>query len=270
LTIGNKNTEIVKCFGLTQESINGDYMLVMQSMDMNLKEYLHENHPFTWKEKIKMSYDIVDALCSIHNNNAIHRDLHPGNILYLKSKNYWYISDFGFCGPADKPTKSTYGNLPYVAPEVIAGKGYTFKSDIYSFGMLMWEIANEQTPFNNYERDYYLAMKIIEGMRPRNVPGIPSEYEKLMKKCLDAVPLQRPDIDTLFNEIEKMWKSTYTDDESKFLLAPTLKPTQNYQPNSSSKLYSLSTSSKLYQFKNFPEPTNATEGKYSIYYFILL
>ncbi|POG81539.1 kinase-like domain-containing protein [Rhizophagus irregularis DAOM 181602=DAOM 197198] len=255
LTIGNKSTEIVKCYGLTQEPKNGVYMLVMQLMDTNLKKYLNNHHPLTWKEKIKISYDIVDALHSIHSNNAIHRDLHSGNILYLKSKNYWYISDFGFCGPADKSLNSVYGNLPYIAPEVLIRKESTFKSDIYSFGMLMWEIASEQTPFNNCKHDFYLAMGIVNGLRPRNISGIPSEYKELMKKCLDADPLQRPDIDTLFNEIEKMWKNSYTEPE--FLLAPILLFPRNFQPSSSSKLHSLSTSSKLHRFKNLPEPVNA-------------
>ncbi|RGB40841.1 kinase-like domain-containing protein, partial [Rhizophagus diaphanus] len=165
------------------------------------------------------------------------------------------ISDFGFCGPADKSLNSVYGNLPYIAPEVLTRKENTFKSDIYSFGMLMWEIASEQTPFHNCKHDFYLAMGIVNGLRPRNISGIPSEYKELMKKCLDADPLQRPDIDTLFNEIEKMWKNSYTEPE--FLLTPILLFPRNFQPSSSSKLHSLSTSSKLHRFKNLPEPVNA-------------
>ena len=47
-----------------------------------------------------------------------------------KNQNYWHISDLGFCGPADKPLGCIYGNLAYIAPEVIAGKGYTYASDI--------------------------------------------------------------------------------------------------------------------------------------------
>ncbi|POG73005.1 kinase-like domain-containing protein, partial [Rhizophagus irregularis DAOM 181602=DAOM 197198] len=62
----------------------------------------------------------------------------------------WSISDLGFCGPADKSSKCIYGNLPYIAPEVIIGKEYTFKSDIYSIAMLMWEISSGQPPFVNH------------------------------------------------------------------------------------------------------------------------
>src|SRR5205807_1526280 len=80
----------------------------------------------TWKERILITYDIILSLHRIHSENAIHRDLHSGNILYLQVFNQWYISDLGFCGPVDKPLGSVYGNLPYIAPEVIAGKVYKF------------------------------------------------------------------------------------------------------------------------------------------------
>src|SRR5256885_46158 len=105
-------------------------MLVMNELDTDLRKYLQQNHnQLTWKERIQIAVDIIDALSKIHNENAIHRDLHSGNILF---KTQFSISDLGFCGPADKPLNSVYGNLPYIAPEVIAGKETTFKSDIYS------------------------------------------------------------------------------------------------------------------------------------------
>src|SRR5204862_4194280 len=127
----------------------------------------------TWKERIKITYSIVSKLYFVHFENAIHRDLHSGNILYSQHKDNWFISDFGFCGPADKSSKCIYGNLPYIAPEVIAGKEYTFASDIYSIAMLMWEISSGQPPFINHEHDYDLAMNIISGIRPKVVPGTP-------------------------------------------------------------------------------------------------
>src|SRR5271170_6486910 len=116
-------------------------MLVMNEFKMNLKEYLQQNHnKLTWKERIQITFDIIDSLDSIHKENSIHRDLHSGNILYHQINQVFCISDLGFCGPADKPLNSIYGNLSYIAPEVIVKKETTFASDIYSFGILMWEI----------------------------------------------------------------------------------------------------------------------------------
>ncbi|POG62253.1 kinase-like domain-containing protein [Rhizophagus irregularis DAOM 181602=DAOM 197198] len=85
---------------------------------------------------------------------------------------------------------SIYGNLPYIAPEVIIGKEQTFKSDIYSIAILMWEISSGQPPFINYDHDYDLAMHIVNGIRPKIVPGTPSEYKNLMKQCWDAKTTQ--------------------------------------------------------------------------------
>ncbi|EXX68312.1 polo kinase CDC5 [Rhizophagus irregularis DAOM 197198w] len=126
-TISNKHPNIVKCYGLTQDPSNGNYMLVMNIMDLNLREYLQQNYnQLTWERKFQFAYNIITSLKQIHNENAIHRDLHSGNILFKQVNQRFAIGDLGFCGPADKSSKSIYGNLPYIAPEVIAGKEFTF------------------------------------------------------------------------------------------------------------------------------------------------
>src|SRR5690242_115716 len=123
-------------------------MLVIYKLDTNLKDYLQQNHnKLTWKERIQIIEPILGAIFRIHGENAIHRDLHSGNILFAGGTANIRISDLGFCGPADKPLNSIYGNLPYIAPEVISGKETSFASDIYSVGMLMWEISSGQLPF---------------------------------------------------------------------------------------------------------------------------
>ncbi|CAB4422022.1 unnamed protein product [Rhizophagus irregularis] len=205
LTIGNKWADVVRCYGLTQDPLNGSYMLVMRKMDIDLRKYLQQNHnKLTWKERINITYEIILALYYIHFEKAIHRDLHSGNILYSQLNNCWRVSDLGFCGPADKPSESIYGNLPYIAPEVIVGREYTFASDIYSIAILMWEISSGQTPFINYEHQNDIVMNIINGIRPKIVPGTPLEYENLMKECWDADPLKRPNADALETKIRKI------------------------------------------------------------------
>ncbi|POG67674.1 kinase-like domain-containing protein [Rhizophagus irregularis DAOM 181602=DAOM 197198] len=226
-------------------------------MDIDLRKYLEQNHnQLAWKEKIQIVIFIILALSRIHRENAIHRDLHSGNILYKKDERF-YISDLGFCGPADKPLKSIYGNLPYIAPEVIIGKEQTFKSDIYSIAMLMWEISSGQPPFINYEHDYYLAMNIVNGIRPKIVPGTPLEYKNLMKQCWDADPLKRPDIDTLLTKLSEI---NLIHESSELL-------TQLEKLDISNLKNYTSSSSKIHQFENLSEPRNAMEG--TIYYYII-
>src|SRR5438876_12168778 len=112
---------------MVRNQSNGNYMLVMNTMDIDLRNYLQQNHnQLTWRQRIQIAADIIDGLYKIHFENAIHRDLHSGNILYAQSNQRFRISDLGFCGPADKSPNSIYGNLPYIAPEVISGKETTF------------------------------------------------------------------------------------------------------------------------------------------------
>ncbi|EXX56586.1 Skm1p [Rhizophagus irregularis DAOM 197198w] len=174
---------------------------------------------FTWKERIHIIYEIIQALGLIHKEKSIHRDLHSGNILYSQLNDSWRVSDLGFCGPADKPSTSIYGNLPYIAPEVINGRGYTFKSfksDIYSIAILMWEISSGQLPFMNYKHDHNLAINIINGMRPKILPNIPSKYKSLMEQCWDANPLKRPNTYTLLKKIKEI-KSYYQNNPNELL-----------------------------------------------------
>src|SRR5581483_6703855 len=103
-------------------------------------------------------FEIIKAITRIHDEKFVYRDLHSGNILYLQDKNDWYINDLRACGPIDKPLKGVYGILPYIAPEVISKNEYTFKSDIYSVAMLMWEVSSEQPPFINHEHNYDFAI----------------------------------------------------------------------------------------------------------------
>jgi len=194
-------------------------MLVMNQLNIDLRKYLQQNQT-TWKNKVQITCYIISALDKIHYEKAIHRDLHSGNILYSVSSNEFHISDLGFCGPADKPLEKIYGNLPYIAPEVIAGKEYTFASDIYSVGILMWEISSGQPPFINYEHDYYLAMNIVNGIRPKIVPGTPLKYKSLMEQCWDADPSKRPDIYILHGKIQEINRVYYqnTSNENKSII----------------------------------------------------
>jgi serine/threonine protein kinase len=229
-------------------------MLVMELLDTDLRKYLqYQQH--SWKEKMNIVNCVIMALYNIHFNGAIHRDLHSGNVLYLQDNNCWYVSDFGFCGPADKPLNSVYGNLPYIAPEVIIGKEYAFASDIYSFGMLMWEISSGQIPFGDYEHNYDLVMKIVKGMRPKIRPGIPSKYKELMKQCWDTNPLKRPDAKTLLGEIQEMLNYSYNDDANEFNIFEYNNSLQISRPSSdigsNSKLHSCNAGKTLVYNKSF-------------------
>jgi serine/threonine protein kinase len=239
-------------------------------MDDDLRTYLRQNHnQLTWKERIQIIIYIVGALYRINIENSIYRDLHSGNILYFKEFDSWYICDLGFCGSANKRLNSIYGNLPYLAPEVINGKRYTSASDVYSIAMIMWEVSSGRPPFDNLNHDFHLATNIVIGMRPESVPGAPLEYKELMKECWNAIPERRPDISTVLDRIKEIRKLYYQDiPEDKF--DKKINPIYNFFNNisqfsqqiliNSLKINEIDNTSRIYQFENLPEPRNATEG----------
>src|SRR5213078_1001116 len=108
-------------------------------------------------------------------------------------------SDFGLSRPADKPTESDeiYGVLPYIAPEVLRGNPYTKASDIYSFGIIMWEMTSCVPALSHLPHDFYLSLDICQGKRPKIIKDTEVEYAELMKRCWDPDPNKRPTAEDL-------------------------------------------------------------------------
>jgi|SRR6185369_10104096 len=116
----------------------------------------------------------------------VHRDLHPGNILFNLESKMSSITDFGLSRPVDeKDDGKVYGVLPYVAPEVLQDKPYTQASDIYSFGIMAYEIISGLAPYYDRKHDTNLALNICQGLRPQfpKEVKIPPSLENLIKRC---------------------------------------------------------------------------------------
>ena len=159
-----------------------------------------------WKDKIKMLHNIVLGLNIIHQEGLIHHDFHSGNILHFNDlPQKVLIGDLGLSNSTNQEISEIIGVLPYIAPEVLNGKPYTQKSDIYSFGILMSEISTGQQPFNDKEHDIDLAFKICEGLRPGFSNNTPDFYIKLSYKCMDANPDNRPTDEEIL-KIITFWK----------------------------------------------------------------
>ena len=121
--------------------------------------------------------------------------MHSGNIF---SYNIWgsLVGDLGLCQQVvdkkDNPNK-IYGVIPYLAPEVSSKKKpYTKESDIYSFGMIMWEFTTGKKPFHDRSHNHILISDILKGERPQITDDTPEFYAKLMKRCWDHNPENRP------------------------------------------------------------------------------
>ncbi|RIB18441.1 kinase-like domain-containing protein, partial [Gigaspora rosea] len=128
----------------------------------------------------------------IQKNKFLHRDLHSGNIL-IKQSNEATIADLGISKPVNELSDkiSIYGVIPYVAPEVLKGRKFTQASDIYSFGMIVWEVISGCRPFSNRKHDEYLILDILDGIRPKIPTNIPKELVELMERCWHQDPEKR-------------------------------------------------------------------------------
>jgi len=135
---------------------------------------------------------------SIHNANFVHCNLHSGNILLVKTDNSSYQCQIGgleLSQPAnDISNNEIYGVIPYIAPEVLNGAKSSKESDIYSMGIIMWELTTGCKPFANVEHDYSFMYEIIDGERPEITNHPSTCFANLMKKCLDSDSSKRPSI----------------------------------------------------------------------------
>ncbi|PKY19225.1 kinase-like protein [Rhizophagus irregularis] len=176
----NKFDHIIGYYGITREPETKDYMLVMKyASGGNLHSYLQRNFEnVTWNKKLYILWQISAGLRTIHEVNFIHRDFHSGNILLeSESSGKWKIGDLGLSQPANSTllNNEIYG-----------------KSDIYSMGMIMWELTTGCKPFDNIEHNTELIYKIIDGKKPKITNDTPDCYANLMRKCWDSDPLKRP------------------------------------------------------------------------------
>src|SRR6266542_4832357 len=148
---------------------------------------------------------VAELLSALHACNLIHGDFHSGNLL-LNYQEFIYISDLGLSKPADRSSKTNeiYGVLPYIAPEVLLVKPYTKAADIYSFGIIMWEMTSGIPAFNNVSHDFNLSLGICKGFRPEIIKDTEVEYAELMKKCWDSDPNKRPTAEDLIERFHYM------------------------------------------------------------------
>ncbi|RIB08513.1 kinase-like domain-containing protein, partial [Gigaspora rosea] len=160
-------------------------------------------------EKLNLLSDIAFDIKTIHSHNIIHLDLHSGNILQ-KNLHSAYIGDFGISVSVDEAlnmkSENIYGFLPYLAPEILTKRIYEKASDIYSFGMIMWEISSGRSVFFNRAHDSNLLIALMDGERPQILDGTAQDYKEFMERCWSSDPKDRPSAEEILKVIES-WKS---------------------------------------------------------------
>ncbi|GBC38162.1 kinase-like domain-containing protein [Rhizophagus irregularis DAOM 181602=DAOM 197198] len=203
----NKSCHILRYYGVTKNDETNEYMLVMKYIDgENLHDYLRKNFKnITWKEKLEILLQISNGLRIIHDANLVHQNFHSKNILLDKSyKSYqkWQFGQWliGLSQPADNilSNKVSYD----IAPEIFKGTAFSKNSDVYSMGMVMWELTSGYKPFANIEHNTSLIDDIINGTRPEITDDTPDCFGNLIKSCWHYNPTDRPSISDICKTID--------------------------------------------------------------------
>ncbi|RHZ78352.1 hypothetical protein Glove_165g133 [Diversispora epigaea] len=184
----------VAIYGVTKNPTENEYMMVMQyARHGSLRKMLNSKFKeLTWKTKIENLYYIALGLAKVHETGLMHKDFHSGNIVN-ETKISSYITDFGLCKPVtENDPEKIYGVIPYMAPETLNRGEYTQASDIYSFGMIMYEVFTSYPPYYNIPHDHKLVISICNGHKPEIMCEIPQLLKDLMEKCWDPNPSNRP------------------------------------------------------------------------------
>ena len=137
--------------------------IMMECMTCNLREYIHKKVQNQFISKCSILEQLVNGLDYIHMKNVIHCDLTPSNIL-MKGISI-KISDFGKSNFGHK-TKfedlENIGTIEYMAPEVIKGGECTEKIDIFSLGVIFWEMFEEQIPFKDFQMPFQIITDVLK------------------------------------------------------------------------------------------------------------
>ena len=178
----------------------------------NLLSYLDQNiNKLTWNIKLKCLWNIICDLHDIHHAGLVHCDIHDGNIILHNygddiSDTDLSICDLGLSRSVNSRQQKSIvqSGLPFIAPEVFHTRRFTQKSDIYSFGIIMYLMATGEPPFRGREFDGSLICDIMDGLRPTMPDSTPGEYKKLAEQCCDADPDKRPHLEEIDKNINEM------------------------------------------------------------------
>jgi serine/threonine protein kinase len=227
-------------FGTTA---SGCPFIVTELMEMgSLQDVLAKNANLPWPQKYLFAYEIASGMALVHSLDRLHRDLKSANVLVSQRPDgvpHAKISDFGTATllgavrnqPELKHNRSIstetsrdalaesivaatlttgLGTTLWMAPEMLARQRYTKAIDVYSYGIVMWEIASQQLPWADLDRDKsYVDMNkllqlLLDGVRPEVASNWPAPYVEMMTRCWATDPHSRPDFKETANTLQAL------------------------------------------------------------------
>ncbi len=173
---------------------NDKHYIVMEYVEgITLKNYIAQNVNLQYEEALDIAYQIADALGAAHDKNIVHRDIKPHNILITEDKKI-KVTDFGIARTGTGNTLSSnddiLGSVHYISPEQARGEAVDTRSDLYSLGIVMYEMITGRVPFDS-DTPVAVAMMQIDGTAERVSavdPDMPETVEQIIFKAISKDP----------------------------------------------------------------------------------
>lgn len=163
---------------------------------------------YTTAHAMSWARQTAEGVAYLHNMDPImiHRDLKPPNLLLKSGGTLLKICDFGTV--ADKATWMTNnrGSAAWMAPEVFESSRYSEKCDVFSFGIILWEVLSREQPFKDIELTFSILWNVHKGNRPPLIDGCPKPIEELMTSCWSKNPSERPGMDYVVQVMTELCK----------------------------------------------------------------
>ena len=190
---GLEHPNIVNIYDVGSE--NGMHYIVMEYVDgITLKTYIEKKGKLTYKEAVSIAIQVGRGIEAAHNKNIVHRDIKPQNII-ISTEGKVKVTDFGIARAATSNTinSDVMGSVHYSSPEQARNGFVDGKSDIYSLGIVMYEMVTGRVPFDGDTTVAVAIQHLQEEMVPPTAytPDLPISLEKIILKCTQKNPDRR-------------------------------------------------------------------------------
>lgn len=203
---GLAHPNIVNVYDVGDE--HGIYYIVMELVEgITLKNYIERKGQLTVKEATSIAIQVSAGLEVAHNNQIVHRDIKPQNII-ISREGKVKVTDFGIAKAttSQTTTSSAMGSVHYASPEQARGGYVDHRSDIYSLGVVLYEMVTGRVPFDG-DTAVTVAVKHLQDkmvLPTAYNPDIPFSLEQIIKKCMEKSPERRyQDIGDLLADLKQ-------------------------------------------------------------------
>ena len=205
---------IVRVFGANiVSSLDEQPFIIMEFVSTrNLQHVLDDSdEKIDFNRRVKFAFEIASALEYVHENKIAHLDLKPANVLMTNEGNC-KVADFGCCQIIEErpntPSRSYLtGTFAYRAPELLKGERPSFKADVFSFGICLWQLWTREIPYKLQNHQIVIFRVVACNLRPQIPEGneVDNRYRELMTSSWSGNPTDRPTMSEVVNLLKSLF-----------------------------------------------------------------